>query len=83
MEEKTITTTLETVHGACRAAYKKGLIQGAQAICSLCHKAPPARETVLGWMHGVVSCNAARIHDLLEGAGGWQVEWPTHDSVER
>lgn len=76
--EKHIETTSETVLNACRAAYKKGLIDAAMAMCRHCRTSKP---TVLPAVisHGGILCGAVGIIELLEGAGGWQAEWPNQD----
>jgi hypothetical protein len=82
--DEIVETTVATVHAACRAAYKKGLIDAAQTVCRHCRETKP---TVLPGVisHGGLLCNAVGIIELLETAGGWQADWPArdHESIER
>jgi hypothetical protein len=84
LQESPSETMEETVHNACRAAYKKGLIDAAQAVCRYCSRSKP---TVLPGVisHGGVLCNAVGIIEILEMSGGWQADWPNvdHDSDKR
>jgi hypothetical protein len=73
--EKRIETTVEAIRGACSAAYKKGLIDAAQAVCRYCRESKPASlPGVIS--HGGILCNAVGIIEILEMSGGWEAEWP-------
>lgn len=68
----------EAIEHACRAAYKKGLIDAAQIICKNCRRSRPEHGRRPGFFHddGFFTCDAREIIQLLEMAGGWQAEWP-------
>lgn len=77
MDDKPLVTTLDSV----ATAYKKGLIDAAQVTCPQCRRSRP-RICQFGAHHANGDCRAHRIIKLLEDAGGWQADWPTHDSVD-
>lgn len=68
---------VEAVLNACRAAYKKGLIDAAQVICLRCREKAPQRGRTGELLHMTCwQCPASEIIELLEAAGGWQADWP-------
>lgn len=69
---------IEAVQNACRAAYKKGLIDAAQIVCKHCRRSRPERGRRPGFFHEdhFFTCDAREIIELLDAAGGWQAEWP-------
>ena len=76
--DKRIETTSEAVQMACRAAYKNGLIDAAQAVCRYCRQERPERGRRPGFFHrgNCFECDARAIIQLLEDAGGWEAVWP-------
>lgn len=73
--ETPVETSLEVVTRACNAAYKKGMIDAARVVCSLCRKEPPTWGGQY-FRHPSGPCCAGAIHVLIEAAGGWVAEWP-------
>lgn len=70
--------TTEAVLNACRAAYKKGMIEAAQDICWACTRQRPEIKENGKVVHdgGLTACEAGPIIRRIEWAGGWQAEWP-------
>lgn len=75
LPDKDLKTTVNTVLGACRAAYKKGLVDSIHDACGKCEdgdKPIPGLDHRL--RHGDRLCKARKIHARLEAAGGWHPE---------
>lgn len=69
---------VETALRACKAAYKKGLIEAAQDMCNgCCHERPVRGSDGVSVFHeGGLPCTAAPIIIRLERSGGWTAQWP-------
>lgn len=66
----------ETILNACRASYKKGLIDAAQAVCRRCSESRPLLRRGQWEHNNVWICEVPQVIELLEAAGGWQAAWP-------
>jgi hypothetical protein len=75
LPDKKLVTTVNTVLTACRAAFKKGLVDAIADVCPKCDDGDkPAKGLDQRLRHGSRLCRARRIHERLEAAGGWSPE---------
>ena len=75
LPDKDLKTTVNTVLRACRAAYKKGLVDAISDVCARCEDGDkPEKGLDQRLRHGARLCRARWIHGRLEAAGGWNPE---------
>ena len=75
LPDREVTTTVNTVIKACRAAYKKGLMEAVWDICGKCEDGDvPVKGLDQRLRHGSKLCRARKLHLRVEAAGGWNPE---------
>lgn len=78
LPDRALATTVNTVLTACRAAYKKGLVDAISDLCGKCEDGDPVKPGLDRRLrHGSKLCRARKVHQRLEAAGGWHPEEAT------